>query len=178
MGEPKKLLPFGDTTFIERAVDTILSSVASELIVVVGYRADEVIAQIGSRPVRIARNPDYQQGMSTSISAGIRLVSPEAGAVLLGFIDQPLLDNRTIDRLIDGFLSSDKGIAVPTCRGSRGHPVIFSGEYISELMAVTGDIGGRHIISAHPDDVLEVELGASGVILDIDTREDYRSHIG
>jgi molybdenum cofactor cytidylyltransferase len=178
MGEPKQLLPFGRSTFVEQAVDTLLGSAVAEVIVVVGHRAEAVVERIGSRPVKIAQNPDYKQGMSTSIIAGLKLVTPEAGAVMIALSDQPLLNSRTIDKLIDGFLSGDKGIAIPTCRGIRGHPIILTPKYEEELMAVKGDIGGRQIVSAHPEDVLEVDVASEGVVVDINTRDDYRSYLG
>jgi molybdenum cofactor cytidylyltransferase len=177
MGEPKQLLPFGRSTFVEQAVDTLLGSAVAEVIVVVGHRAEVVVERIGSRPVKIAPNPDYKQGMSTSIITGLKLVAPEAGAVMMALSDQPLLNSRTIDKLICGFLSGDKGIAIPTCRGIRGHPVIFTKKYTAELMAVKGDIGGRQIVSAHPEDVLEVDVASEGVVVDINTRDDYHSYL-
>ncbi|MDD5590398.1 MAG: molybdenum cofactor cytidylyltransferase [Dehalococcoidales bacterium] len=178
MGEPKQLLPFGRSTFIEQAVDTLLASAVAEVIVVVGHRAEAVVERIGSRAVRIAQNPEYRQGMITSIIAGLKLVAPEAGAIMLALSDQPLLNSRTIDNLIRGFLSGDKGIAIPTCRGIRGHPVIFAPKYIQELMRVKGDIGGRQIIDSHPEDVLEVDVASEGIIVDIDNRDDYRHYLG
>lgn len=178
MGDLKQLLPCGRSTFVERAVDTLLGSAVAEVIVVVGHRAPAVVEKIGSRPVRVAENTDYGQGMSTSIIVGLKLVSSEAGAVLLALSDQPLLDSRTVDSLISGFLSGGKGIAVPTYQGARGHPVIFAKKYLAELMALKGDIGGREIISAHPEDVLEVAVTSRGVIVDIDTRDDYSACLG
>ncbi|MDD4987088.1 MAG: molybdenum cofactor cytidylyltransferase [Dehalococcoidales bacterium] len=178
MGEPKQLLPFGRSTFVERAVDTLLNSAVAEVIVVVGHQAEAVVERISSKPVKIVRNPDYRQGMITSIIAGLRLVAPEARAVMIAFIDQPLLNSRTIDNLIRGFLSEDKGIAIPTCQGIRGHPVIFATKYIQELMIVKGDIGGRQIIDSHPEDVLEVDVASEGIIVDIDNRDDYRHYLG
>jgi molybdenum cofactor cytidylyltransferase len=178
MGEPKQLLPLGRSTFLERVVDALLGSAVAEVIVVVGHRAEAVVERIGARPVRVAQNPDYRQGMSTSIIAGLKLVSSEAGAVMIALGDQPLLNSRTIDRLVDGFLSGSKGIAIPTYQGIRGHPVIFTKKYAAEFMAVKGDIGGRQIINAHPEDVLEVDVASRGVVVDIDTRDDYRSCLG
>ena len=178
MGEFKQLLSFGRSTFVEQVVDALLGSAVAEVIVVVGHWAEAVIERIGSRPVKITQNPDYKQGMSTSIIAGLKLVTPETGAVMIALSDQPLLNSRTINNLIDGFLSGGKGIAIPTYRGIRGHPIIFAKKYVAELMAVKGDIGGRQIISAHPEDVLEVAVASEGVVVDINTGDDYHSHLG
>jgi molybdenum cofactor cytidylyltransferase len=175
MGEPKQLMPFGQSTIVEQAIDNLLSSAVSEIIVVLGYRAEEVIKTIAARPLRIVINPDYQQGMSTSIIAGLNLVASQSQAVMLALGDQPLVDSQTINRLIAEFYNHDKGIAIPTYQGKGGHPVIFTIKYKQELLELKGDIGGREIIKHHPDDVLEVAIDCESVISDIDTREDYSS---
>jgi len=178
MGRPKQLMPWHQGTILERAIDNLLESAVSEVVVVVGYQAEEVVKVITTRPVAVAVNPDYEQGMSTSIAAGLRLIDNRAGAVMLALGDQPLIDSRTINRLLDEFHSHDKGIALPAYQGRRGHPVIFAIKYKAELLKLTGDAGGRQIIKDHPDDILEVAVDSAGVITDIDTGDDYRSHLG
>ena len=178
MGKPKQLMPWHQGTILERAIDNLLESAVSEVVVVVGYQAEEVVKVIATRPVAVAVNPDYEQGMSTSIAAGLRLIDDRAGAVMLALGDQPLIDSRTINRLLDEFPNHDKGIALPAYQGRRGHPVIFAIKYKAELLKLTGDAGGRQIIKDHPDDVLEVAVDSAGVITDIDTGDDYRSHLG
>lgn len=175
MGELKQLMPLGKSTLLEQAIDNLLNSSVDETIVVLGHRAEEIIEIIAGSPVKIMLNPDYRQGMSTSIIAGLTLVDPQSQAVMLALGDQPLVASRTINQLIDAFNSHDKGIAVPTHRGRRGHPIIFGIKYKAELMGLKGDIGGREIIRQHPDDVLEVTVDSESVISDIDTRDDYQS---
>lgn len=173
MGKLKQLMPLGKSTIIEQAIDNLSSSAVNEVIVVVGHEAEEITETISARPVKIVFNPDYGEGMSTSIIAGLKLVSSQAQAVMLALGDQPLVDSLTIDHLIDEFNKSDKGIAVPTYKGKRGHPVIFATRYKPELLELKGDIGAREIIKRHPQDVLEVAVDSAGVITDIDTEEDY-----
>jgi len=178
MGKPKQLMPFGQNTVVEQVIDNLLSSVVNEVIVVVGYRAEEVIKSIVSKPVKIAINPNYQQGMSTSIIAGLNLVDSRAQAVMLALGDQPLINSRTINRLIEEFYNHDKGIAIPTYQGGRGHPIIFAIKYKEKLLELKGDIGGRQIVKDHPDDILEVAVDAESIITDIDTISDYQSYVG
>ncbi|MGA7677207.1 MAG: NTP transferase domain-containing protein, partial [Dehalococcoidia bacterium] len=73
MGKLKQLMPFGQSTIVEQAVDNLLGSAVDEVIVVVGYKAEDVIKAIAAKPVKVAINPDYEQGMSTSIMAGLNL---------------------------------------------------------------------------------------------------------
>lgn len=173
MGKLKQLMPFSKSTILEQAIDNLLNSAVDEVIVVVGYKAEEIEKTIAAKTVKIMLNPNYGEGMSTSIIAGLILVDPRAEAVMLALGDQPLVDSSTINRLIAEFSRHDKGIAVPTYKGKRGHPVILAIKYKAELLKLKGDIGAREIISRHPDDVLEVGVGSESVITDIDTEDDY-----
>ena len=173
MGRPKQLMPFGTSTIMEQTIDNLLHSNVNDIIVVLGYKAEEVREKIGDRPVKITVNRDYQRGLSTSIVAGLKLVDENAQAIMIALADQPVIDSKTINRLIKEFNSHDKGIAIPIYQGERGHPVIFSMRYEEELLGLKGDIGGRQIIEEHPDDVLEVAVASGGINIDIDTESDY-----
>lgn len=174
MGKPKQLMPLGKSTLLEQAIDNLLNSSVDETIVVLGHKAREISQAIAKKRVRIALNPDYKQGMSTSIIAGLKQVDRRSRAVMLALADQPLVESGTINQLIEAFNKNDKGIAIPTHRGRRGNPVIFDLKYKPELLKLEGDIGGRVIIQNHPDDVLEVPVDSPSVISDIDTKEDYK----
>lgn len=176
MGKPKQLMPFGRSTILEQTIDNLLNSEVSEVIVVLGYRAEEMIKTVAIKPVKVVINPAYHQGMSTSIVTGLNLVDDGAQAVMLALADQPLVDSKTMNRLIDEFFNHDKGIAIPVYQGRRGHPIIFSIKYKGELLKLKGDIGGRQIIKQHPDDVLEVAVGCESINIDINTQSDY-SHL-
>ena len=169
MGKPKQLIPLGRTTILEQTIDNSLNSEVNEVIVVLGARAEEAKKTVAARPVKTVVNPNYQQGMSTSIIAGLTMVDSRARAVMLALGDQPFIDSQTLNRLIDEFYNHDKGIAIPTYQGRRGHPVIFSIRYKGELLGLKGDIGGREIIDRYPDDVLEVAVNCEGICIDIDT---------
>lgn len=173
MGKSKLLMPFGQSTMIEQTVDNLLGSAANEVVVVLGDRAGAVKRLIAERPVKLAINPDYEQGMSTSIVAGLKLVDRRTGAVMIALGDQPLIDSQTINRLIAGFLSHDKGIAIPTYRGERGHPVIFDVKYWRQMLTLDGDVGARQIVQKNPDDIIEVAVDCEGIQIDIDTADCY-----
>jgi molybdenum cofactor cytidylyltransferase len=173
MGRLKQLMPFGESTILEQALDNLLGAKIDEVIVVVGHEAEEITKAIATKPVKIMFNPNYQEGMSASIIAGLILVDPKAEAVMLALGDQPLVDSQTINHLIDGFQKQDKGIALPTYKGKRGHPVILAIKYKAELLELKGDVGARELIKNHPQDVLEVAVDNEGVIADIDTEKDY-----
>jgi molybdenum cofactor cytidylyltransferase len=123
-------------------------------------------------------NPDYEQGMSTSVIAGLNLVQSKVQGVMLALGDQPLVDSQTINRLIEEFCNHDKGIAVPTYQGRRGHPIIFAIKYKGQLLHLGGDRRGRQIIKDHPDDVLEVAVDSESIVADFDTTDDYQAYVG
>ncbi len=175
MGQPKQLMPFGKSTIFGQTVDNLLGSTVNEIIVVLGYRAQEMSKILATRPVKIALNPDYKQGMSTSVVAGLKLVNSQAQVVLLALADQPLIDTQTINKLIEEYRKNDMGIIVPTYQGRRGHPIIFSIKYKDKLMNLKGDVGGKQIVEEHPQDVLEVPVDSEAIIIDINTLSDYHS---
>jgi len=177
MGQPKQLMPFGQSTIVEGTIDNLLNSAVSETIVVLGYQDEEVRKTVAGKPVKIAINPDYQQGMSTSIIAGLKQIDKRARAVLIALGDQPFVDSQTINSLVEAFIANNRGIIIPVYQGRRGNPVIFAIGYKGELLNLKGDVGGREIIKRHPDDVLEVAVNCEGVLLDIDTMENYTSII-
>lgn len=181
MGKPKLLLPFGDSTIVEQAINSLLNSKINELIIVVGYRAEELVGKIAKKPVKIVVNRQYQQGISTSIIAGLKTVDKDTRGIMIALGDQPLVDSRTIDRLIEEFQKHDRGIIIPVCQGRRGHPVIFPIKYEEELLQLEGDVGGKQIVKDHPDEVLEVAVNCEGILIDIDTVGTYncaRSKLG
>jgi len=178
MGELKQLMPLGRSTIVKQAVTNMLESLVDEVIVVVGYKAEDVIKAISDKSIKVAINPDYDQGMSTSIIAGLNMVHSKIQAVMIALGDQPLVNSQTINSLIEEFCNHDKGIAVPTYQGRRGHPVIFAIKYKEELLKLKGDVGGRQIIKDHPDDILEVVVASESIVVDFDTTADYQGYVG
>jgi len=178
MGQVKQLLLFRETTLLGQIMETLLQSQAAEIVVVLGYQAAKIIPQIAREPVKIVVNPDFEQGMSSSIKCGLSHISEAADGVMIVLGDQPLIEKETIDRLIEKHRQSEHGIILPVYKGIRGHPVIFKMKYKDELLRLTGDIGGKQTIERHPSDVLEVEVDSQSVVISIDVESDYQSLVG
>lgn len=173
MGEPKQLLPFGESTIVETVVDSMLGAKFDEVIVVVGHCAAQVREQLGTRPVEIVFNPDYHEGMLTSAQTGIRsLRGSDAFALML--VDQPFITSELIDRVVDAYLQTDNGIALPSYNYKRGHPVIFDQRYADEILALGTESGGvRTLFKKYGDDIHYVTVDTDRVLRDIDYRADY-----
>jgi molybdenum cofactor cytidylyltransferase len=175
MGRPKLLLAFGDSTILGKTIDNLLRSRVEEVIVVLGAEADAMKQVIADRPVKVVVNPDYHEGMSTSLRAGLKQVDTKAQRVMVALADQPLIEKDTYNTLIEESLCCHKGIIVPAYQKRRGNPAVFSIEYKRELLGLEGDVGGREILKRHPDDTLEVAVDSPSVTMGIDTLDDYHS---
>ena len=177
MGEPKQLLPFGDSTIVETVVDSMLSAKLDEVIVVVGHCAAQIQAQLGTRHVKTVFNPDYREGMLTSAQAGIRALE-KSDAFALMLVDQPFITSELINQVVDAYTQTDKNIAVPSYNYKRGHPVIFHQRYAGEILALGAESGGvRTLFKKHDDDIHYVPVDTDRVLRDIDYREDYERAI-
>ena len=174
MGEPKQLLPLGETTIVETVVDNMLGAKFDEVIVVVGHRAAEIRTQLGTRSIKAVFNPDYRDGMLTSAQTGVRAcVNSDAFALML--VDQPFITSTLIDRVIDAYVRTEKCIAVPSYNYKRGHPVIFDQKYASDILALTPESDGvRTLFKKYSHDIHYVTVGTDAVLRDIDDREDYK----
>jgi molybdenum cofactor cytidylyltransferase len=172
MGGPNKLLStVNGKPLVRLAAEAAMKSKAASVTVVTGHRKDDVKTALRDLKVKFVHNPDYEEGLSTSLRAGLQgLPSDIDGAIVL-LADMPAVDAATIDTLIGAF-NPEQGalLVVPTFAGKRGNPVLWSSRYFPALMAVQGDTGGRHLIGENPEAVAEVEIGET-VALDIDTPE-------
>ncbi len=131
----------------------------------------EAAPRYGFLPVR---NEEPELGISLSLQLGLLKAleqDPMMEGVLFGVCDQPYLRPASIERLIEGFLHSEKNIAALSCEGIVGNPCIFGKTYYEELLALTGDVGGKKIIMVNLPDVLLVPAEDAKELVDIDTRQ-------
>lgn len=173
MGLSKLLLPIKGKSLLQHVIDNALQSKAGEIIVVLGAEAPRLRRDIKPSQVRIIENASYQEGLSTSLKAGLQAVSPQAQAVVVLLGDQPLVSPEIIDALIDKYEKSGSLIVAPVYSGRRGNPVLFARSLIPELSRVTGDRGGREIIEKHPDQLATVDFESAIIGSDIDSWDDY-----
>jgi molybdenum cofactor cytidylyltransferase len=172
MGGANKLVAtIGGTPLVRIVAEAALASRASPVVAVSGHGAAAVGAALGGLDVAIVHNPDYAAGLSTSLAAGIAALPKGADGAIVLLGDMPQIDPATIDRLIAA-LDPGRGIhiVVPTHRGERGNPVVWSAAFFNALKALTGDAGGRHLIAANGRAVASVECGPA-VAVDVDTPE-------
>jgi molybdenum cofactor cytidylyltransferase len=117
-------------------------------------------------------NPDFAQGLGTSLRAGIAALPAEADGVVVCLGDMPQVDAALIDRLIAAFDPERGALAVmPTIEGRRGNPVLWSRRFFPDLMAIEGDVGARHLIDRYGEAVVEVPVAGKAALIDVDTPE-------
>jgi molybdenum cofactor cytidylyltransferase len=160
---------------VARVVDNVLASHARPVIVVTGHEHERVEELLAGRPVRFAHAEGYAEGLSASLKAGLAAVPPEAEGILVCLGDMPLVSTAIIDRLLSAFDPEEgRAIVMPTFRGKQGNPMLWSREFLPEMMAITGDVGARHLAGKYADRVAEVEMADDAVLRDFDTADSLK----
>jgi len=115
--------------------------------------------------------------MLSSVQCGLKHLPGKADAMMVLLGDQPLVDAGTINRLLRAYRRSARDILIATYQGRRGHPVLISRKYFDEILALAPEKSLRDLLSRHAGDIDEVESGQPGVLIDIDTKEEYQEEI-
>jgi molybdenum cofactor cytidylyltransferase len=173
MGGPNKLLAEIDGKPLVRiAAEQALASRANPVIVVTGHQREQIEAAVAGLDVRIVHNPDFAQGLGTSLRTGVKAVPADTDGAVICLADMPQVSSDLIDRLIAAF-DPEKGalVVVPTLDGKRGNPVLWSRRFFPDLMTVDGDVGARHLIAGYAEAVTEVPVTGDAAFLDVDTAE-------
>jgi molybdenum cofactor cytidylyltransferase len=167
---PKPLVRLGRRSLLGHAVAAASASGLRPVVVVVGYRGEDVAAAAGSL-AEIVENPDWEQGMATSLRAGLAAVMPDPGvsAVAVALADQPRVGAESYRRVVAA-RREGAGLAVATYGGERGHPVLIGREHWGEAMKLEGDAGARSLLERYP--VVAVPCDGTGDAVDVDTQGD------
>lgn len=188
-GYHKLMLPLAGRPVLAHVLASVKASQAHPIVLVLGYQASEIQQQLAPDlanlpDLQIIHNPLYQEGMSTSLRAGIQSLVDngykknkqemkiDGAVIILG--DQPLLRTEIIDRVIQARREKDAAIVTPLYHGKRGQPSLFSARLFPELLQVSGDEGGKSVIASHKNELATVELGDAMVNYDVDTWEAYQ----
>jgi CTP:molybdopterin cytidylyltransferase MocA len=170
LGQPKQLVKRDGESLVRRAAGLLLNLGADPIVVVTGFRAEEVSRQLNGLALTVVENPDWALGMGGSIACGMRSVPVEVDGVLLMLCDQWLLNSIDLARLMTAWKSDiSRIIASGWKQGNSdvsGPPVIFPGELIHELLFVNGERGARPVIDRHRDIVNVVKLENAASDLD------------
>jgi molybdenum cofactor cytidylyltransferase len=180
MGTPKQLLRIGGETILERTLNNVRASQAAKIVLVLGHAAESVEKEISTEQIRVVHNPDYQQGMGTSLRTGLAAVSADAGAALIILADQPFVSPETFNKLIACHRDSKPQggtpqIIIPMYQGFRGNPVLLDRSVFDEVKGLNGDVGCRAIFGDHTEGICKLPVDDAGILLDIDSRSDFET---
>ncbi len=173
MGEAKQLLRLGENTVLGQVLENVRSSLVYEVVLVLGHAAEKIKERISTENLTVVNNDSYQQGMGTSLRAGLAALSPAVDAALIVLADQPFIRPQTLDLLMDQYKRSSAQIVIPTYKGFRGNPVLLDRSVFPEVMALTGDIGCRAIFGNHLEGIVKQPVEDIGILLDLDSKEDF-----
>ncbi len=175
MGQHKLLLPLLGKPLLLHAVENATAAGFDDVLVVVGYHADEVRQLLSTYPLRVVENPAYAQGQSTSVRAGMAALAPQTEAVIILLGDQPLVSPAILQRLVLAWRDTTQPIVAPYYAGQRGNPVLFARALFPELLSVSGDQGGREILQRHAKEVHPVHIAEAEAAQDLDTWQEYQA---
>jgi molybdenum cofactor cytidylyltransferase len=173
LGEPKQLLPYGSGTLLDHALETARASGFDQLIVALGGSSADVRSRVDLSEAEVVENPDFGEGCSSSIAAGLSALDPRAELLVLMLGDQPGVTPATVRALIAG---CGDGTVLAACLydNGRGHPLAFGRGVFDDLRELHGDKAVRKLMERRSDEVVEIRV--SGPIpRDVDTRADYEA---
>lgn len=175
MGQLKGFLPWEGKPLIEWQITQLQQSLVSEIVVVLGYEADRYKQILQPYRVRSICNTDYDEGKTSSIVQGLKAISPQAEAILVAAVDQPLRE-QTINRMIQHMSHTGKPIVIPVYEKKRGHPVLFSAILKEQLMQISEKTQGlKNVIRTHNEHVSELHMDDPYVSHNFNRPSDYLS---
>lgn len=170
MGTDKLRLTLGDKSVVEHVVENILKSKLDRLIII--YGEEELLDNLKGYNLEKIHNPMRHLGQSEAVKLGASLADNEDG-ICFFMGDQPLLSDKTINKLIDSFNETKENIIIPHYGKSNGSPVIFPISLKEELLKISGDYGGKSVIRAHEDLIKQVMIDDECEGLDMDDDSDF-----
>ncbi len=178
MGKPKALLQIGRKTFLQHIIDTVESAGVTNNVVVLGSEPKEIQDSLTSFNGKIVVNAAWEQGQLSSIITGVEVLSlNDCDGVLILPVDHPLISSALIRALMKAFEESGKKIIIPVYEARRGHPLIISSELFPEIKNASPAVGLREVIRSHAIDIGVVPTAEEGILLNIDTPDDYERYI-
>jgi CTP:molybdopterin cytidylyltransferase MocA len=173
MGAFKPLLAFGRQTVIEACIETLRAGGVEQVVVVVGFRGDEIMERLAHLPLSFAVNEEAGGEMNVSIARGVEHISDRTEALFVALSDHPAVAPEVIRLLLKERRRTGARLVVPEHEGRGGHPVLIDYSFREELLHLDPKRGLRALFDAHREEVLRVPVASPYVARDMDTWEDY-----
>ncbi len=167
----KQLLPLNDRPVIRHCLDSILSSGLCDVVTVVRPGSEDIIRAVAGFTKKVAFNERPESGMAGSVKAGIKMIDPASTGVLVCLSDHPLVRTGTYRALSEAHFETPRHIIIPVYRGKKGHPPLFPADTVREIYS---GFTLSEIVRRDDKRVRYIPVPDEGVVLDMDTQEDYR----
>jgi molybdenum cofactor cytidylyltransferase len=177
MGRNKLLLELGGETLLRRIVRTAVAASLDPVLVVVGHEEERIREELRDLPCTPVRNPEYAQGMNTSLRAGIAAVPADAAGAVVVLGDMPFVTARMIRDLVAQWRESGAPLAISLYDGVVAPPTLYGRRLFAEIGALRGDGCGKQIVKQHRSDATELSWPASA-LSDIDVPADVERALG
>ena len=175
-GSNKLLSETDGEAMIQRVVRTSLASRASEVVVVVGFEEDKIRHALQSYECRVVSNPEFENGQTSSVIAGVNSVKKHANAAMILPGDVAFIKAEQINKVIDEYNFAPSSIVVASYRGRMGHPILFDHALFDEMLRITEEKAGlKEVVDRHRSEIRRVEVESREVLLDVDLPNDLRS---
>ena len=173
MGQPKALLKIENSTFIKRIYLTLIESGVENVVIVAGKHYDEISKCEPELASMLTLNPDPTRGQLSSFRIGLEKLMASNNAVIMALVDHPLVRTSTVKNLIEEYKSSENQIIIPSKNGKKGHPVLFGEAVFEQLLSTPLEQGAKPVVRNNQEITSIVEVEDSGILKDIDTRDEY-----
>ena len=172
-GSPKQLAAVNGVPMLRLALDRALSLAGAQVSVVLGAHAGEIAPVLGRLAVNVVVNRQWQEGMSSSIRAGVASVPGSVGGVLLLLADQVGVSEGDLQRLCDAWRRNPGSIVAAQYGGGHGVPALFPRGQYALLLSLRGERGARALLRGGGLGIIGVQMPSAA--RDIDTREELAS---
>jgi molybdenum cofactor cytidylyltransferase len=181
-GENKLIKEIDDIPIIKHALNNILGSSVDEIIIVLGHDKEIIENIIQKRKkIKFVYNKNYKNGISSSIQAGLKIISKKMEAFFICLGDMPDVNQNIYNKMIKTKLNYNKKlkpiykkeIFIPTYEKKNGNPVLFTKYMKEKIMQIVGDNGAKELIEINKNKALYIPIKNRGITLDFDTKEDF-----
>lgn len=177
MGTPKALLKIFGTTFLEHVLGEAEDSGLARVTIVLGHQPERILGALPHLRNRVVVNQDYELGQLSSLQCGLKGLGPSVDGAMVFLIDYPFVHRALVKRLLAAFEGSNLPLVIPSFQNRRGHPMILARELFDELLQTPLDRGAITVVRKHQERILHVNVDDPGVLIDVDTPEEYAEHV-
>ena len=167
-GQCKQLVEIDGSSLLRLAVNRLSALFPFDRInVVVGANSDAVVQALSGLPVNMVHNKHWQQGLASSLKAGLNSVQPDCPAIMITLCDQAVVTEEHLRRLLDQWLACPSDIAASVYAGTIGTPAIIPAQFYPQLLALEGDAGAKSILKSNPERVRTIAIPEAEFDLDV-----------